>query len=74
VEKLKNIGAGLILAGVAVGVIGVNVGRTNVWVEHYFPAIMFLCLLLPGGLIGATGMIGVAIQKRRNRKVKAASS
>ena len=69
VEKLKIIGARFIVAGIGLGVIGVNIGHLNAWVKHYSPAIMFFCFLLPGGLIGATGMIGGAIQRRRTRSV-----
>ena len=63
--RLKQIGAQIIVAGIVGGVLCRIFARWNPNFNSYGPLVMFvLCAL--GALIGITGMIVSAVQRRKN--------
>jgi hypothetical protein len=63
--RLKQIGARIIVAGIVLGVIGINVGHRVAWVNKFFPPGMFICFAI-GAIVGVSGIIGEATQRRKN--------
>ena len=64
---LKQIGAGMIFAGIVFGVLAMNVARIthfHGWLYEFWPLIMFLFFVV-GATIGVAGMIASVIQRRR---------
>lgn len=67
---LKQIGAGIIVAGIVFGVLAMNVARithSHGWFYKFGPLIMFLFFVV-GATIGVAGMIANAIQGRRKNR------
>jgi hypothetical protein len=63
--RLKQIGAQIIVAGIAIGVLCKVFARLTHRFDSYGPLAMFVLFAL-GALIGVTGMIVSAVQRRKN--------
>jgi len=59
---LKQIGAGIIVLGIFVGMVAVQVCSPGTWCEKYGPAAMFV-FFVAGASIGVAGFISSAIQR-----------
>jgi hypothetical protein len=63
---LKQIGAGLIVAGICLNGIVRNACSPYSWCEKYWP-IVFFGFFVSGALFGIAGFISSAIERHRNR-------
>ena len=63
--RLKQIGARIIVAGIVLGVVGINVGHRATWLYKFYPLGTFICFAV-GAIVGVAGMIGAALDRRNN--------
>ena len=64
---LKQIGAGIIIGGIAFGIVATNVIRithSHGWLYEFWPLIMFIFFMV-GATTGVAGMIASVIQRRK---------